>query len=433
MIHLRSPIFFGKFFYLDLNRPEKLFIFTKKWYNFGNKKGDKFLFMKIKSIRQIKDLAGKNVLLRADFNVPIANGKVKEDYKIIMGLPTVRYLLRYGCKLVIATHMSNEKQSTQPVAKRLAQILGQNVLFVPDCVGKKVEDAVAKLKDKQIIFLENLRFNSGEETNDIKFAKELAEPFDFCINDAFGVDHREHASLCAIKKYLPTYAGFMVENEVVNISKVLKPKKPLVVIIGGAKISTKIPIIENFLNKAEHILVGGAIANDFLKALGYEVGKSLVGKDDILARKVVKIYKKGGNKKIILPLDFIVSKKKDGSGKLFVRSVGKVLKDDMILDIGPKTIGFYSQFVKKANTIVWNGPMGLFENEKFKHGTMAIARLVAARSKGQAFGVVGGGETVEALKLSKMFEYVDWVSTGGGAMLDYLGGAKMPGLKGIVK
>ena len=180
-------------------------------------------------------------------------------------------------------------------------------------------------------------------------------------------------------------------------------------------------------------MIGGAIANDFLKSLGYEVGKSLVGNDEQMIKTVIKLYKKAGNKKIILPLDFVVSKKKDGSGKLFVRLVNNVEQDDIILDIGPKTISFYSQFIKKANTIVWNGPMGLFENEKFKHGTMAIAKLVAARSKGQAFGIAGGGETVEALKLSKMFDYVDWVSTGGGAMLDYLGGAKMPGLKGIVK
>ncbi|KKR21373.1 MAG: Phosphoglycerate kinase [Parcubacteria group bacterium GW2011_GWE2_39_37] len=389
--------------------------------------------MKIKSIRQIKDFAGKKVLLRADFNVPIAKGKVNEDYKLVKSLPMIRYLMRYGAKLVIVTHMSNEKQSTQPVARRLSQLLGRPVKFIPDSIGEKPNTAVDKLKDKEILFLQNIRFNKEEETNDKRFAKELSRPYDLYINDAFGVSHREHASLSAIKKFLPSFAGFTVEEEVTNLNKSLKPKKPLTVIIGGAKISTKVPIIKNFINKAEYILIGGAIANDFLKSLGYEVGKSLVGNDEQMIKTVIKLYKKAGNKKIILPLDFVVSKKKDGSGKLFVRLVNNVEQDDIILDIGPKTISFYSQFIKKANTIVWNGPMGLFENEKFKHGTMAIAKLVAARSKGQAFGIAGGGETVEALKLSKMFDYVDWVSTGGGAMLDYLGGAKMPGLKGIVK
>ncbi|KKQ60299.1 MAG: Phosphoglycerate kinase [Parcubacteria group bacterium GW2011_GWE2_38_18] len=389
--------------------------------------------MKIKSIRQIKNLASKKILLRADFNVPIANGKVKEDYKLIKGLPIIRYLIRYGAKIVIVTHMSNEKLSTQPVAKRLAKILGYPVKFVPYCIGEKVDLSVDKLKSKQILFLQNLRFQREEETNDKKFAKELARPFDIYINDAFGVSHRDHASIGAIKKFIPSFAGFTVEEEVVNLNKALKPKKPLTVIIGGAKISTKVPIIKNFIDKAEYILIGGAIANDFLKSLGYQVGKSLVGSDEKMIKTVIKLYKKGGNKKIILPLDFVVSKKKDGSGRLFIRSVIAVEQDDIILDIGPKTISFYSQFIKKANTIVWNGPMGMFENEKFKHGTMAIAKIVAARSKGQAFGIAGGGETVEALKLSKMFDYVDWVSTGGGAMLDYLGGAKMPGLKGIVK
>ena len=216
-------------------------------------------------------------------------------------------------------------------------------------------------------------------------------------------------------------------------NKALHPKKPLVVIIVGAKISTKLPIIKNFLKQADQILVGGAIANDFLKNLGYEVGKSLVGKDSKDAQAVIALYKKAGNKKIILPLDFLVSEKKDGSGKLKIKSVNQITKKDYIYDIGPQTIGFYNRFLKVANTIVWNGPMGWFENDKFKHGTVAIARAVGARSTGNAFGVVGGGETIEALKMSKMLDYVDWVSTGGGAMLDYLAGATMPGLKGIVK
>lgn len=395
--------------------------------------------MKIRSLRQIKDLTGKTVFLRADFNVPLSKGKVMEDYKIVAALPTLRFLLRYDCRLVIATHLGDpagkniKDLSTAPVAKRLEKLLGKKIKFVDDCIGEKVAEAVGKLKEKEIIFLENLRFHKGEEANEKKFAQELARPADIYVNNAFAVSHRAHASVSEIKKYLPSYAGLLVEEELEKINQVLKPAKPLVVVMGGAKISTKLPVIENFAKQAKHILVGGAIANDFLKNLGYEVGRSLVGKDAKMAKKAQQLYRKFGNKKIILPLDFVVSNKKDGSGKVSIKKVNNIAKSDIILDIGPDTIGLYSGLIKEANTLIWNGPMGLFEVEKFKHGTMAIARLIAARSSGNAFGIVGGGETVEALRLSKMLNYVDWISTGGGAMLEYLAGKEMPGLKGIVK
>jgi len=316
--------------------------------------------------------------------------------------------------------------------------------------------------------LENLRFYPGEEKNDKVFAATLARPFDLCVNNAFAVCHREHASVVAIKKYLPTYAGLLLEDEIINLSKAMHPQKPLVIVIGGAKISTKLPLIFNFLKKADHILVGGAIANDFIKGLGYEVGKSVVGKDAVQLKRAIKIYRRVGNKKIILPLDFVVSDRLDeteptpslplvkggrtqphpdpllarrgrntgitkNDRAVEVRSINQIKKTDYILDIGPKTIGFYAKYIKAANTLIWNGPMGLFEQDAFRHGTMAIARLVASRSTGHAFGVVGGGETVEALKKTLMIEQVDWVSTGGGAMLDFLAGRAMPGLKGLVK
>jgi 3-phosphoglycerate kinase len=420
--------------------------------------------MEVKSIRDINELAGKKVLLRVDFNVPLKNGKVMEDYKIAQSLSTIRYLLRYKCKITIATHLGDpggkrvKDLSTEPVAKRLGKLLGEKVIFVPEAIGGKVLKAVnggthpgasrhpSKEGNNQgeIIFLENLRYYKGEETNDKAFAKKLAEPFDLCINNAFAVCHREHASVAAIKKYLCVYAGLLLEDEIMNLAKAMQPSKPLVVVIGGAKISTKLPLITNFLKKADHILVGGAIANDFIKGLGYEVGKSVVGKDAAQLKRAIKIYKKAGNKKIILPLDFVVSDRLDGThpgasrhpsreGKVEIRSVNGVKKNDYILDIGPKTIGFYAKYIKAANTLIWNGPMGLFEVDDFRHGTMAIARLIASRSTGHAFGVVGGGETIEALKKTKMIEHVDWVSTGGGAMLDFLAGQPMPGLKGLLK
>lgn len=415
------------------------------------------------------------MLLRVDFNVPLKNGKVVEDYKIAQGLATIRYLLRYKCKVAIATHLGDPKGkrvtglSTEPIAKRLAALLGEKVTFVPEAVGEKVLAAVNGGKgskggngrkgdgkreggdrkrggnSKEIIFLENLRYYPGEEKNDKVFAAKLARPFDLCVNNAFAVCHREHASVVAIKKYLHTYAGLLLEDEIINLTKTLSPKKPLVIVIGGSKISTKLPLITHFLKKADHILIGGAIANDFIKGLGYEVGKSVVGKDAAQLKRAIKIYRHAGNKKIVLPLDFVVSDRMDGEkggrggrekGRervVAVRSINGVNKKDYILDIGPKTIGFYAKYIKAANTLIWNGPMGMFEQDDFRHGTMAIARLIASRSTGHAFGVVGGGETVEALKKTLMIQHVDWVSTGGGAMLDFLAGEPMPGLKGLVK
>lgn len=395
--------------------------------------------MKIRSIRDVKELAGKTVLLRADFNVPLESGTVREDYKIAAGLPTIEYLVKHKCRVAVATHLGDpggkkvKKLSTEPVAARLSELSGIKVSFVADCLGAKVKTALKKAKAGEVVFLENLRYYPGEEENSRAFARKLAEPFDLGVNNAFAVCHRDHASVGAIKKELPTCAGFLLEQEIVNLNKILKPVKPLTVIIGGAKVSTKLPLIANFIKKADYILVGGAIANDFLSGLGFEIGRSVVGKDQRLSKKIAALYKKAGNKKIVLPLDFIVSNKLGAGGKVVLKTLNHISKNDFILDIGPRTVGFYTGFIKRANTLVWNGPMGLFEIDRFKHGTLGIARLVAARSTGKAFGVVGGGETVEALKATKMFEHVDWVSTGGGAMLEYLSGKSLPGLKGLVK
>nr|MCU0680433.1 phosphoglycerate kinase [Planctomycetota bacterium] len=255
-----------------------------------------------------------------------------------------------------------------------------------------------------------------------------AQPADLYVNDAFAVCHREQASVGAIKKFLPAYAGLLLTQEVESLNKVLKPKKPLVSIIGGSKISTKAPLVKKLYAQSNHLLIGGALANNFFLACGYEVGKSLIDKDSIaFAKKYFSKSKR--DKKIILPIDVVVRNDKK---KVTVKKLTAIAKNDMILDIGPESISLFAIYIKKAQTLAWNGPMGKFEEDSFKHGTLAVARLIATRSTGHAFGVVGGGETVEVLKMSKMFEYVDWVSTGGGAMLSYLGGEKMPGLKGIV-
>lgn len=385
----------------------------------------------VKLIRLEKNLQGKKVFVRSDFNVPIKKGKIMDDYRLIASLPTIRFLQRYKAKIILCTHLGQPKErdpkfSTKPISAHLSRLLGTKVFFVDECVGHKVKEAIAKMHDGDILMLENIRFEKDEETNDTDFAKKIAAYSDIYVNNAFGASHRAHASLSAIKKFLPSYAGLLVEQEVVSMNKVINPKEPLIAIIGGAKIKTKIRLIESLAKKARYVMIGGALANNFLAAHGLEVGKSMVDEESIKLAGRLKI------KNLLLPIDVVVGSKMDGSGKATVKSVNDIGKNDVILDIGPETIRLLSSHIKKANTIVWNGPMGMFESERFKHGTIAIAQCVASRASGRAFAVVGGGETVEAVKLSKMIEQIDWVSTGGGAMLTYLGGEKMPGLKGLI-
>jgi len=389
--------------------------------------------MKINSLQKIKNLSGKTVFLRVDFNVPIAGGKIKEDYRIKAGLETIKFLSAKGARLIIASHLgetdgSEAAFSLRPVAARLQALLKQPVRFLPVAIGLKTAAAVKTLKPGGIIMLENLRFNPGEYKNDLKFAASLAALADIYVNDAFSVCHRAQASVSAIKKYLPSYAGLLLEKELTALNKILKPKLPLVVIMGGAKIRTKAPLIAKLYPSASQILIGGALANDFFKFQGFQIGKSI--SDDDSAPIIRKFFQ--GNKlaaKIILPRDVVV-KTKDGRAQAVSPSAVKA--NDMILDIGPAAINDFAAHIKRANTLVWNGPLGKFEEASFKHGTMAIAYLLAARSSGLAYGVIGGGETVEALNQTKMSEYIDWVSTGGGAMLAYLSGEKLPGLEKIV-
>lgn len=250
----------------------------------------------------------------------------------------------------------------------------------------------------------------------------------------FAVSHRNHASVSEIKNYLPSYAGLLVEREVENLHKILKPNKPLVVVIGGSKISTKLPLLEKLTKIADYVLLGGGLANTFLAMLEHEIGRSISERENIdLLNKLYHFYRKTGNKKIILPVDLATTKNKNGSGKTVIKNIANISSQDYIYDIGPRTISFYSKFIKKANTIIWNGPLGFYEKKAFKHGTIAIGRHIANRASGKAFAVVGGGETNDALEKTGMMHDVDWVSTGGGAMLSYLGGEKMPGLKGLVE
>lgn len=388
--------------------------------------------MPIKSILHAPKLANKRVLWRVDFNVPIKNDEILDDYKLIQHLPSLNFILEQGCRVVIVTHLGrpepgkfDHNYSVKPLAKRLGELLKKEIIVLKDIDSFKTGTAIANLQAGDIAMLENIRFVKGEEENDKKVALSLSKLADVYVNDSFGVDHRAHASLNAIQDLLPSYAGLLLSEEINNLSRGLNPKKPMIAIVGGVKLETKVPLLKVLQKKAEKVLIGGALANNFIAAHGFEVGKSITDEKSIaIARKM-----KGNN--LIIPIDVVISTKRQGENAL-VKDVNKVSKDDYIFDIGPKTIKLYASFIKKANTLLWNGPMGFFELKDFRHGTMAIARLVASRSKGHAYGIVGGGETVEALKLTKMFDDVDWVSTGGGAMLTYLGGEKMPGLKRLV-
>ncbi len=387
----------------------------------------------IKSISKNKKLSGKKVLLRLDLNVQVKNGKVVDDYRIKSSLSTVEYLLKQNAKVIIVSHLGRargkyEKDlSLGPVASSLEKNLKKRVKFISEHEPKKAIKEIEAMKNKEVLMLENLRFNEGEAKNATKFAKELASLADIYVNDAFSVSHRSQASVDAITKYLPSFAGLLLEEELRAMDKILKPKKPFIAILGGSKIETKMPLIEKFLNKADKILIGGALATTIVKGLGYEVGKSYCDKGyDKMVKKIM--TSKKGSEKIVLPIDFAVEGR---AGKKRISSPDEVKKSESILDIGPSTISDYSQYIKSASTLIWNGPMGKFEEASFRQGSLSLARLVAARSKGRAYGLVGGGETVTVLNMTKMEEYVDHVSTAGGAMLAYLSGEKMPGLKKI--
>lgn len=383
--------------------------------------------LKIKTIKDFKNLKDKKILLRVDFNVPVSKGKITDDYRIISTLPTIRYLLTKKCKIIIMTHWGKpggkkiKEYSTKKLAVYLSEKINKKIDFIDDCIGSKVFKKTEIMKNGDILFLENLRYYKEEEKNDIIFASQLAQLGDVYVNDAFGVSHRKNASVSAITNFLSPCAGLLLESELLNLEKIFNPKKPLIVLIGGAKIKTKIALIKKIQKNALKILIGGALANNFFASKNYEVGESLIDTESI------KIAKKLTSPKIILPIDVVAGENE----KIKVKKIDEIKKNEKIFDIGPETIKLYSNYIQKARTVIWNGPMGMFEIARFKTGTKEIARSVALNSK--AFGVVGGGETVEALKLTGMSQYVDWVSTGGGAMLSYLGKEKMPGLKKIIK
>ena len=389
--------------------------------------------MRLKKIIK-NELKGKRVLIRLDFNVPMAAGKIKEDFKIVKGLETISFLLKNKCKVVIISHLGQPKNgydkdfSLKQISQHLSFLLSRKVEFLSYDKFNKFSDIRKKIDndinlEKDVFVLDNIRFFDGESRNCSRLGKSLSTLADVYVNDAFAVSHRANSSVSSVRKYLPSYSGFLLERELKNMDRALRAEEPLVLIMGGAKISTKVPIIDRLYKKSSNILLGGALINSFYKAKGYNVGKSLI---DDSSLKIVEKYLK--SKKIVLPIDLLVLAKEGARKVRRVRKVDEVLDTDIIYDIGPETISHFSKYIKKAQTIIWNGPMGMFEDERFRRGTVMVASQVASRAKGRAYGLVGGGETVQALKMSEMESYVDWVSTGGGAMLDYLSGEKLPGI-----
>jgi phosphoglycerate kinase len=391
--------------------------------------------MKIKSIQQIKDLANRTIFLRADFNVPVKNGKVLDNYKIKKSLSTIKFLTDKRAKVVLVSHLGrpngvDKKLSLKPTAMELEKFLQKRVKLIDFFDLRKAKEKIDKLLPGAVIMLENIRFAKGEEENSESLAKELAGLADIFVLDGFAVAHRQSASVSGVAKHLPAYAGLLLEQEISGLDMALKkPKKPLVVVLGGIKMETKIPVLKNLLKKANYILVGGGILTTYLWAKGYKVGGSLADKN--FKKEILSYCSK---RKIILPVDAVVGAKDGKSARaVSVKSISLKNKGQSIFDIGPKTIRLFSRYIKKANTLVWNGAMGYFEQHPYEYGTYSVARLVASRSKGRAFGIAGGGETMEALKKLRLISDIDLASTGGGSMLEYLSGKALPGIEALKK
>jgi phosphoglycerate kinase len=387
--------------------------------------------MGLRTIRDV-DVQGKRVLVRVDFNVPIENGKVLDDWRLRATLPTIRYLTERGAKVILLSHLGrpkgkrDEQFSLRPVAQRLSELLGQPVQFADDCVGEVAEQTVARLQAGEVLLLENLRFHAGEEANDDSFAQQLARLGDVFVNDAFGAAHRAHASVHAITKFLPSYAGLLMEREVTHLSRLLEaPEKPFVAVLGGAKVSDKIGVIRNLLTKVDALLIGGAMAFTFLKAQGYETGKSLVEADKLdLANALLGEAKEKGVE-LVLPVDVVVAESDAEDATTQVVPATAIPADKAGYDIGPETANLFAERIRTAKTVFWNGPMGRFERTPFKAGTKAIAEALAQCS---GTTVVGGGETAAAAFEFGIADKVTHVSTGGGAALELLEGRELPGI-----
>ncbi|MBG0785532.1 MAG: phosphoglycerate kinase [Anaerolineaceae bacterium] len=378
------------------------------------------------------DVKGKKVLVRVDFNVPIKEGKVGDDTRIKAALPTINYLLKQGAAVILCSHLGRPKGevkpefSLKPVAAYLGTLIDAPVSFAEDSVGEKAETAAAALKPGQVLVLENTRFHAGEKKNDPEIAKQLASLADLYVNDAFGSAHRAHSSTAGVTDYLPSAAGFLLEKEIKYLGNTIaNPERPFVAILGGAKVSDKIGVIENLLDKADQILIGGGMANTFFKAQGYDMADSLVEEDAIETAKALLDKAEG---KLVLPVDVVIANAFDANAESKTMDVGDVPAGWRILDIGPKTVAAFDDVIATAGTVVWNGPMGVFEFDKFAKGTFEIAEALA---KSNAISIVGGGDSASAINKSGLADKITHISTGGGASLEMLEGKELPGLAAL--
>lgn len=390
-----------------------------------------------KTIRDI-ELSGKCVIARCDFNVPQNDsGEISDDIRIISALPTIKYLVNEGAKVVLMSHLgrpkgkADMKYSLAPVAERLSSLIGQKVIFhsVPEVVNDEVRKDVNNLKAGQIMLLENVRFRKEETENDPAFSKELADLADIYVNDAFGTAHRAHASTTGIAQYIPAVSGFLIEKEVKFLGNAVEsPERPFLAILGGAKVSDKIPVIENLLDKIDMLIIGGGMAYTFLKAQGYEIGQSILQEE--MVPTALKLIEKAKTKgvSLYLPVDVKAAKefKNDSESSLF--DINHIPADWMGLDIGDKTIEAFKKEIKKAKTIVWNGPMGVFEMSNFAYGTKAIAQALA---DSDGVTIIGGGDSAAAVKQFNLVDKMTHISTGGGASLEYLEGKVLPGVAAL--
>ena len=388
--------------------------------------------MNKKTVKDI-DLKGKRVLMRVDFNVPMADGKVTDDKRIKASLPTIQYVLDQGASLMLMSHLGRPKGGPDPefslkaASEVLASLLGKPVKMAPDCVGPEVEKMAKALKPGEVLMLENTRFHAGEEKNDLELAKQMASLGDVYVNDAFGSAHRAHSSTEGVARFLPAVSGFLMEQELEYLGRaVSNPEHPYVAILGGAKISDKILVVETLLSKCDKLIIGGGMANTFLAAKGYAMQDSLVEAGSIDTAK--SILSKAGNK-LLLPVDAVIADKFDAEANSKVADVDKVPAGWRIMDIGPKSIEAFKAALNGAKLIVWNGPMGVFEMPKFAEGTFAIAKMLATSG---ATTVIGGGDSASAVKKAGVAKQMTHVSTGGGASLEFLEGKELPGVAALM-
>lgn len=389
-----------------------------------------------KTIKDI-EVGGKKVLVRVDFNVPMdENGVITDDTRIVAALPTINYLLENKAKVILVSHLGrpkgkvNPKYSLKNVAKHLSQVLGREVKFAQEAIGPETQIAVNSLQDGEIILLENIRFYEGEEKNDPSLSKALAELAEIYVNDAFGTAHRAHASTAGVAEFLPAVAGFLMEKEIAVMGKALaKPEVPFMAILGGAKVSDKIGVIENLIGKVDMLLIGGGMANTFLKAKGYEVGGSLLEEDKLELAKELLTKAEAQGVKIYLPVDAVVAEEVSPEVAHQVVDVKHIPAEGKILDIGPETAAHYAELIKTTKTVIWNGPMGVFEMEPFAQGTMAIAQAMA-EVKGVT--IIGGGDSVAAVEKAGVADKMSHISTGGGASLEFLEGKELPGVAALL-